>query len=138
MHRSFRIILILLIIALFLCGCSKNPTQTPPPATEPSTAPTVDPNKPLTELTDYELLRTMAEKKACWDWLTCSYMGEYPFSSLMSFSPEFTELMTRPTAADSIKTYIGPLMEQYPDSAINSLTYHISDIEAYLSENVTK
>ncbi len=135
MKRVVLMLLLLATVTISFCACSANPTQTP--ATEPSTAPTIDPNRPLTELTDYELLRTMADKKACWDWLTCSYMGEYPFSSLMSFSPEFTELMTRPTAADSIKTYIAPLMEQYPDSAIDSLTYHISDIEAYISENVT-
>ena len=136
MHRSFRIIPILLIVALFLCGCSTNPTQTPP-ATEPSVAPTVDPNKPLTELTDCELLRTMAEKKACWDWLASSYMGEYPFSSLMSFSPEFAELLTRSTAAESIRTYTESLMEQYPDSALDSLMYYTTDIEAYINNNLT-
>lgn len=138
MHRGFRIILILLIVVLLLCGCSKNPTQTPPPATEPSTAPTVDPNKPLTELTDYELLRIMADEDVCWNWLTCNYMGESPFSSLMYFSPEFAELMTRPTAADSIRSNVDSLMEQYPDSALDSLMYHIADIEAYISKNATK
>ena len=130
------IIALLIIVAIFLCGCSATPTETPP-TSEPSGVPVVDTPKSLAEMTDYELLSIMAEKGACWDWLASSYMGEYPFSSLMSFSPEFTELMTRPTAADSIKTYIDPLMEQHPDSAIDSLTYHISDIEAYISENAT-
>ena len=130
------IIALLIIVAIFLCGCSATPTETPP-TSEPSAVPVVDTPKSLAEMTDYELLSIMAEKGACWDWLASSYMGEYPFSSLMSFSPEFAELLTRSTAAESIRTYTESLMEQYPDSALDSLMYYTTDIEAYINNNLT-
>ena len=120
---------IVFIIVLLLVGCSTKPVETSPHATEPTNQ--------LSELTDYELLRIMAEKKVCMDWLASSYIGEYPFSTLMSFSPEFSELLTRPTAADSIRTNIESLMALYPNSSLDSLMYNITDIEVYISKNVT-
>ncbi|MBQ8769139.1 MAG: hypothetical protein IJZ15_05805 [Oscillospiraceae bacterium] len=125
LHR----ILIFLIAALFLCGCSANPTQTSP-ATEPNT----DTAKPLTELTDYELLCIMAEKKVVLDYAACSYMGEYPFTTLILISPEFAELMTRPTAADSLRTYAAQLEEEYPGSAMLFIEPYAPDMEAFINE----
>jgi len=135
MHRSFRIILILLIVVMLLCGCSTNPTQTPPPATEPSTAPTIDPNKPLTELTDYELLCVMVEKDAVNNWMFSSYyIPPYGFFTLIRNSPEFAELLTRPTAIDSLRAHITPLAEAHPRSCFDALEAEIPQIEEYISD----
>lgn len=141
-----RVVLILLLLATvmitFSC-CSANPTQTSPPATEPSTAPatepsvapTIDPNKPLTELTDYELLCAMGEKDALNIWNTSSYyLPPYDIYTLILGSPEFAELITRPTIVDSIKTHIVSLYEMYPGCAFDGLEVYIPQIEAYTSD----
>lgn len=136
------ILAMLLIAALLLCGCSATPTETPPPATEPSTtapstAPSVDTAKPLTEMTDYELILVMAKKEHCCRWSESSYLGAYPFTVLMYFSPEFTELMSRHTAADSLSRHIDTVAASYPHSDLNALKPFIPDIQAFLEDAAT-
>ena len=127
-----RMIPILLILSIFFCLCSCSNTKAPT-ATEPSVVPTIEPNKPLIELTDYELLCIMAEKKVVRDYSVCSYMGEYPFTTLMLISPEFSELMTRPTAPDSLRTYAAQLEEEYPGSAMTFIEPYAPDMEAFIN-----
>ncbi len=133
MKRLIPMLILPAIIAILLCGCA-SPTEAPPPVTEPSTAPTTNPSKPLTGLTDYELLRTMAKEKVILDWAVLSYVGEYPFTTLMLISPEFSELMTRPSAAGSIRNYAAELDDAYPDAFLSFLEPHATEIEAFIND----
>lgn len=126
-------LLIILVLTVLLCGCQKIITETQPDHINSTATETV----PLSSLTDYELLCAMAQEKVCLTWATCSYMGEYPFSTLMEMSPEFAELMTRKTAAESIKTFSDPLEEQFPGSMLPFLAAYLPQIEEYIDHNLS-
>lgn len=126
-----RALILVFILLISLSGCHANTPEVPASVTtEPSPAATKG-DLPLAELTDYELLRIMAEEKVCQTWLTCSYIGESPLSTLMEFSPEFTELLSRRSAAQSIETYISSLEEEFPGCCLSELEIYLQEIEEY-------
>ena len=142
-----RIIIILLFPAMLLCGCAAafeganapsttitttaaSPTTTAMPTTV-TTAP-----KQLSDMTDYELLRKLAESKACFMWKADSNFDMvFSINGLFYWSPEFTELMTRSSALDSIKKHIDALRDEFPGSGLIVLVDHYAEIEEYLSKN---
>lgn len=107
-----KVLLIALAIGVLLCLCGCQSSA--------SAATAVPATKSLSQMTDYELLCIMAEKQVVHNWALSSYR-EYadPVEDLASRSPEFSELMSRDTAVDSIKTYADQIDEAYPLAMIN-------------------
>ncbi len=133
-----KIIILFFIILFALSGCDANTPQGLLLTTDVSpstTVPTTATKKTLSEMTDYELLCTMAEEQVCIRWATCSFIGDDPLSVLMEFSTEFRELMTRETAADSIRTHLSALNEKYPDGGLLWLESYVPEIDNYINEN---
>lgn len=95
-------------------------------------------SKALEEMTDYELLWEMAVNERIHKMWLSSYMhSDSRVRNLMFFSPEFAELMTRESAADSIKAYATQIDEKLSLNPVvfsGELLSMIDEIEAYLAE----
>lgn len=86
----------------------------------------------IADMTNYELLRTMALGEDISHCMLSSYMTAHnQLSQLMSYSPAFTELVTRSTAVESINTYLEPLQKEFPNSCIEFVADYIPLIQEY-------
>ena len=136
-------ILLLAVLAL-VTGCAftgafdsvTEPPKTTTPTTTPTTTATTGP-KQLKDMTDYELLWEMAANQRMHNMmLSSAYVSDSEVVALMAFSPEFAELMTRETAADSIRDYALEIEKQFyaPQGGVIKLLDMLSEIEEYLAE----
>ncbi len=128
--------IILLMVLAVITGCTfsgafDGPTENPQsttPSTTPTTTVTTGP-KQLKDMTDYELLWEMAVNDRFTQMrLSSAYVSDSRVISLMHFSPEFKELMTRESAADSIRAHAMKM------GGLGELLGMLSEIEAYLAE----
>lgn len=87
----------------------------------------------LSKLDDQELIVAIIKNHDQTDWLTSAFFdGHYPLYTFMYLCPEFTELLTRPTALDSIKTYI--MLSDYSPNPLSWLEPYFTNIETYIAE----
>lgn len=128
--------IILLMVLAVITGCTfsgafDGPTENPQsttPSTTPTTTVTTGP-KQLKDMTDYELLWEMAVNDRFTQMrLSSAYVSDSRVISLMHFSPEFKELMTRESAADSIRAHAMKM------GGLGELLDMLSEIEEYLAE----
>ena len=137
-------ILLLAVLAL-VTGCAftgafdsvTEPPKTTTPTTTPTTTATTGP-KQLKDMTDYELLWEMAvNERIIKMWLSSYRHSDSLVCNMMYFSPEFKELMTRESAADSIKAYATQIDEKLslnPVQFSGELLLMMDEIEAYLGK----
>lgn len=87
----------------------------------------------LSKLDDQELIVAIIDAHSQTNWETWEFFDEhYPLETFMYLCPEFTELMTRPTALDSIKHYM--MLEEVSTSALAWLEPYFANIETYLAD----
>jgi hypothetical protein len=98
-------------------------------------------SKALEEMTDYELLWEMAVNERIHKmWLSSYRHSDSRVRNLMFFSPEFAELMTRESAADSIKAYATQIDEKLSLNPVvfsGELLSMIDEIEEYEANGST-
>ncbi len=131
MKKILSILLSLLLIGT-LCACQVTTPDNTLNTTDISTGPEIT---NIRDMSDEALLRTMAEGGDCIRCSVSSYItGGSWLSQLMSYSPAFTELVTRPTAVDSINTYLEPLLQEFPNSGIGFMEGYVPLIQEYQAQ----
>lgn len=89
----------------------------------------------IADMSDYELLRTIARNEDCVHCALSSYLlNGSQLSQLMYFSPAFTELVTRSTAVDSINAHVDALLEEFPHSFLSHVKNLIPLIQEYQAQ----
>ena len=127
-----KLICSLVILSLLLCGCAANNAT----VTTTATTPTTTEYNRLQSWSDRELLEQIAYERVC-NYAKFSSVSDVKFGiyGLKSRSAEFAELLTRDTAVESIKAYVGEINKEYTGSGIVQLLSILDDIEAYIAKH---